>query len=523
MSPYMGPAVDQTTNENGLWFNRQIGGNRRYYFSIDGLLGQTYGTPQTLIGAPGVNLPAINPKTGKPYAGGPTGTGQFIQGTTTTTSDTTTAVGPSRTLSSSAATGTGTGTATGIGTGTSTGTSTDTGAAATAIFKSRSLGADFPIDPFVGGLRGTWGWTNPDRTGLQLSGFWLNQADSHFFSGTGLDYNQADAIRFASQFYNQERLRALSGIPLAGADTDGDGNQGVYQPFDIFYKVNLESQLMGANLDWFSAPIYEHNSITVSPIAGARFLNIRERLAFSGADSGLGYTVQGPVATEGGTAAGTTTGTTTGTTSATTQTTADPFSPITINADPLVPNIMQSQLDSSTQSYLAGPEAGLRFDIGGDRLKLVAQSKVGLLANNSNRKLSGFNIGDAYYVPPLRTTPVMPGIDSLRPTLADPRDTPAIREATKFSSTDSTTYLSVMFEQSIMAKAPLLQFVPILNKMSVFRAAEFQTGYTVIVVGDVQRAANTIDWQAYPVKPQLLDKRSSYVEGIYNFGVEWTY
>ena len=29
--------------------------------------------------------------------------------------------------------------------------------------------------------------------------------------------------------------------------------------------------------------------------------------------------------------------------------------------------------------------------------------------------------------------------------------------------------------------------------------------------------------QAYPVKPQLLDKRSSYVEGIYNFGVEWTY
>ena len=80
-----------------------------------------------------------------------------------------------------------------------------------------------------------------------------------------------------------------------------------------------------------------------------------------------------------------------------------------------------------------------------------------------------------------------------------------------------------MFEQSIMAKAPLLQCVPILNKMSVFRAAEFQTGYTVIVVGDVQRAANTIDWQAYPVKPQLLDKRSSYVEGIYNFGVEWTY
>ena len=465
VSPYMGPAVDQTTYEDGNWFNRQFTGNRKYYFSTEALIGQTQrGTSNTLIGAPGVNELPVFPGT----VANSLHSQQFFETVIATDNM------PNRTVT---ATG-------GGGNGASTGH--------IPIFVARTY-HDMPDPSQAGGVRSTFGWFNPDQSGFQASGFWLNNAQSTFFSGTGLPYNPIDAVNVNITGYNQHHLRAYSGLPLQGKDSDGDGFPGFVQPFDIYYRMKFETQLMGSNVDWYWSAIYDRSSVLIRPVGGARFLQLREKFTFDGSDSGLGYTIQGARAQAGGGNAATT---------------GAPYSPLILDPEFSIPNVMNSHLTSQSRSLLAGPEAGLRFDVGGDKFKIWTQSKFGLLANNTQRNLKGFNIGDAYYVANGRTTTVMP------------RNSP---DLTAFSSQNNSTWLSPMFEQSIFVKAPLFQYVPILSKARILNNAEFQVGYTLLVLGQIARPAQQIDWQAYPVNPRLQSERSTYTNGTFSFGVEWAY
>ncbi|MBM4075297.1 MAG: hypothetical protein FJ267_06600, partial [Planctomycetes bacterium] len=117
VSPFYGPAVDQTVYENGFWFNRQYSGNRQFFFSIDGLIGRSINSPRTIVGAAGVNE-------GENLPGAiiPVDNGQFRQEATE---------GNSLSRTVSATTGTGTG-----GGGGTAGTST------TPIFVKRRFGED---------------------------------------------------------------------------------------------------------------------------------------------------------------------------------------------------------------------------------------------------------------------------------------------------------------------------------------------------------------------------------------------
>ena len=464
VSPYMGPAMDQTTYEDGNWFNRQFTGNRKYYFSTEALIGSTQRGTSALIGAPGVNIIPVFP--GTPVS--PLHNQQFLETVAATNM-------PDRTV-----------TAVGGGGGANGGD--------IQIFVARNT-YEMPDPNQSGGVRATLGWFNPDQSGFQASGFWLGNAETSFFSGTGLPYDPTDAVNFAT--YNQHHLLALSGIPLQGADTDGDFRPGVVQPFDIYYSTQFQTQLGGANVDWYWSALYDRSSVLIRPVAGARFVQLQERFTFDGSDSGLGYTIQGARAQAGG--GGAAVG-------------GQVYSPLILDTAFSVPNVMDSHLASGSRSLLAGPEAGLRFDVGSDRFKIWTQSKVGLLANNTQRTLNGFNIGDAYYVANGRTTPVMP------------RNSP---ELTAFSSKDTSNWLSPMFEQSIYVKAPLFQFVPILKKAPLLNQAEFQAGYTLLVLGQIARPTQQINWQAYADDthrgPTLQSERSTYTNGTFSFGVEWAY
>ena len=472
VSPYMGPAMDQTTNENGTWFNRQFTGNRQYYFSTEALIGSTQRGSNALIGAPGVNILPVIP--GTPV--NPLHNQQFVE----TVNDPNQ---PNRTV-----------TAAGGGGGGGTGD--------IQIFAARHY-HNMPDPSQSSGVRATLGWFNPDQSGFQASGFWLNTSNSSYFSGTGLPYDILDAVNPLITNYNRSHLRAFSGIPLlqtytADHDSDDDGRPGVVQPFDIFYQTRFETQLLGSNVDWYWSSIYDRSSLMIRPLGGARFLQIREQFIFDGSDSGLGYTIQGARAQAGGgggAAAG-----------------GQVFSPLIIETAFSIPDVMNSNLTSRSQSLLAGPEAGLRFDMGSDKFKIWGQSKFGLLANNTQRKLSGFNIGDAYYVQNGRTTPVMP------------RDR---ADLTAFASQDTSTWLSPMFEQSIFLKSQLFQYVPVLNKARILNQADFQLGYTILVVGQVARPTEQIDWQAYVDDdhrgPLLKTERSTFTNSTISLGVEWAY
>lgn len=472
VSPYGGPLVDQTSNQNGLWFNRQITGNRKFFFTAEGLIGQTR-RPISFVGGPQVNtLPAdlapgvINPDLNQQFQ--ETAAGTSTLGT------------PDRQTIAAGGGGGGGGAAAGD----------------VSIFVGQSTGSI--ADPLsAGGFRGTWGWWNPDQSGFQASGFFMGPATATLFIG--------DPRGFDEDLYNNStigatallnHLHAFAGIPLNGADTDLNGLAGVVQPFDIYYRLQYQTQVGGFNADWYATPIFERPAFTVRPMYGARYLRVRENFGFDGADSGLGYTIGLPGAGGGGGGgAAATTGY---------------LSPVTLEALTTL-SIMQSMLSSSVTSEMAGPEAGLRFDIGGEKLKVWTQSKFGLLVNHSARNLSGFNIGDAYY-------PTLTGTIT-NPTVM-PRNAPA---STSFARQDAKTILSPMFEQSIFGKANLFKFVPVLKKSKILSGAEFQAGYSLILVGNMYRPSNTVDWQAYPGNPQLNDSRSTYFTGNYSMGVQWEY
>jgi hypothetical protein len=479
VSPYYGPPVDQTYNQGGLWFNRQIFGDRKFFFTAEGLVGFT-GRPNSYIGAQGVNTYPLNINPGVVY----TDNNQQFQETPAGTSTIGT---PDRETIATGGNGNGGNASTGD----------------IAVFTPQST-TQLQDRLNSAGLRGTWGWWNPDQSGFQVSGFYLSPANSTLFIGDprGFDANLYQNATFL-QTDLLTHLHAIAGIPLQGADTDHNGLPGVVQPFDIYYRLQFQTQVGGINADWYAAPIFERPAFQIRPMYGARYLRVRENFTFDGADSGLGYTIGIPSSNgNNGNGNGNNNNNGTGSTGW--------LSPVTLEALSTL-SVMQSLLSSSVTSELAGPEAGLRFDLGKDKFKIWTQSKFGLLMNYSSRNLSGYNIGDAYY-------PKTNG------TITDPTVMPRNASAnTRFAHQDANTALSPMFEQGIFGKAHLFQYVPVLKKSKILSEAEFQAGYTMILVGNMYRPSNTIDWLAYPASPQLNDTRSTFFTSNYSFGLTWEY
>jgi hypothetical protein len=473
IGPYYGPPLDETSNQGGLWFNRQVMGSRKFFFTLEGLVGTTR-RPANFVGDPQANTLPANLHPGVQFTDHNQQFFELPAGSSTIGT-------PSRSLFG-----------TGNGGGNGNNSITDF-----PIFLGQSTGS-ITDSLSAGGLRATWGWWNADQSGLQMSGFFLGPSAQSFLLG---DYRGFDEFLYNNQApeHQTSHLHAFAGLPLGGADTDQDGLPGVVAPYDIYYRLQYETQVGGANLDWYAAPIVERSAFTIRPAYGARYMAIRESFIFDAADSGLGYTINLPTSNTNGQGGNNNNGG------------FDGFlSPLVL--EPLVAaDPMQSYLISQVTTQLAGPEAGIRFDIGRERFKVFATSKFGLMANYSSRNISGFNIGDAFYASPTGTI--------LDPT-AMPRNNPA---ATRFARQDTNTALSPLFEQSIFGQARIFQFVPLLKRSRILSNAEFQVGYTVIVAGNVYRPSQDIDWQAYPVNPGLRDKRGTYVTGNYSFGVQWQY
>jgi hypothetical protein len=172
-----------------------------------------------------------------------------------------------------------------------------------------------------------------------------------------------------------------------------------------------------------------------------------------------------------------------------------------------VPDVFESALRSNTKAHLAGPEIGLRFDVGGDKFLVWTQSKFSLFANHSTREIDGFGIGRI-------TGAALPA-----PTTPTPND----RTLTAFHEQDTTTHVSPAFEQSIFLRAPILSHVPGIRKLKVFEEAQFQMGYTFLVMGAMYRPGNVIDWAGFPQFPQLNSEKTTYFVSTWSWGVEWMY
>ena len=72
-------------------------------------------------------------------------------------------------------------------------------------------------------------------------------------------------------------------------------------------------------------------------------------------------------------------------------------------------------------------------------------------------------------------------------------------------------------------RSPLLSYVPGIRKMKVFEQAQFQTGFTFLVVGAMYRPGNVIDWKGFPQFPELNSERTTWYMTTWSWGVEWNY
>ncbi len=398
------------------------------------------------------------------------------------------------------------------------------------------------------GLRLRAGFFNPDDSGLSLELLWSARDPNTWsvrtrsaINTTALNYSNLDFSGNDPRDYEATLLRVLNSptgflTDVAPLDLEEiiettlknlrglpvfDGSfAGTTIPFDLEFTIEHSAEQYGAVASWYATPIVRKKGLLVRPLVSVRYFNLGEQFRFRGRDSGLVYDNQ--------------------------QTLGDPLIPglklhpvpngLDDNTDGIIDNAGDSEagggagggaavdavqfdefkiavapytayLNAETRTHLAGPEVGLRYDLGSDHFKFWGQTKVALLANHETTRIEGDNIGAATKGDLLNPTP----------TNATPN---------KFSDKEDHNHVSPMFEQGIYMDAQLFHYVPVLNRISLFDEANFQLGYTVVVIGEVARPHESIKWLGNPSQglfPKVSTSRESWWTQYWNFGLGWTY
>lgn len=311
------------------------------------------------------------------------------------------------------------------------------------------------------GLRGRWAVINADDSRLDTDLWWVGQTDNEWRP-------QVLPISPTPDTPVEQRL-----FPRGAVVYDNGSVAGTRALFDLEYRLGYKAGAWGSNIDWAPNAFFDRGWIKVRSLYGLTFLKIQEEFDFQGVQSGLSYTVDP------------TTGTISGVV-------------VPTDFNPVVTDIY-----SRANSYLAGPEMGIRYDMGGSKFKIWGVTKVAIAANAEHIQIGGNNAYDIYsgYVPPTPT--------STNPT------------PNAFVTQQSHVHVSPIFQQQIFAESHIFQFVPYLNKTSLFKDANFRFGYNFLLVGEVIRPASAIGWRQ--PTPIIDYHRSRWEQGAYSFGVDWKY
>jgi hypothetical protein len=497
ISPY-GPVIDQHYTKNGFWFNRIVSGQSRYFATMEALITRTGAPPHAILGEQGVNDVPPELILDGILTDGITGTrtGQFVE-----TDPGSRPNNPDRNIDV-------------------TNNQTDS---FVSVFDPKNAGI-LQQKIGSGGLRGSMGWWNPDQSGFMLQGFWQSDARSQFQAGDNTLPEQLITARtpdLIALAIIKIRPYPLLGLALPGDDRDADGLDGVVVPYDLYVDLQYVSSVYGGNLDWYFTPTYDGDYFKIRPLAGARVMTVNELFSFDAGDSNLGYTLSPPVIVGGGGGGNQ-------------DTNPRDLAPSDLDDPPYaIPSAtgpgspIQSYLMSRTEGFFAGPEVGLRFDIGGDKFKVFLQSKFGLLAYQATRKISGFNIGDHYNIINDAVLATNSGLPLDPDTDGDGIPDNPLRSAgitgSTFEETRRSTQVAPMFEQGIFFEAPVLGYVPIIKKLPAFEQAQFQVGYTFMVLGAVYRPTEQIAWRQFPDFPTFERDKSKFYTQNLSLGVHWDY
>lgn len=471
---------DQYRNSRGLWFEELLYKHRDFYAGVDAIYGFSKGEGNTLIGAPTVPLdpitngpvgytPPPDPTSGLPGSGGPNGTTGGA------------GPGPSTVLVAR-------GVYPYVVMQPAPGTPPLLFTEQNDVFPIRNHNILGNVQNAGVGVR--WGFDDADGMGLMMSGFYLGENNQVFQMGTDVINGVPVTPAMVTATGGQILLTKNGALPTNnGLDPNIPGWVGPIgstQKYDIMFRVERRQEAAGAGLAYYMSPLFKSSGAMLRPFVGGRYMYLNESFGFTGVDSGFGYEIEGITGTTGGT---------------NTQPTFRP-DPATLFQSY---DQFTATLNSSVQTHLAGPEVGLRYDLGtGDGFKVWGATTAGLMANSSKLTLNGNNIGE------VENTRFDYGINMLE-------------EDARFSSKANHGRVSALFEQTIAIDSRIFEALPFTNEVPVLNTAIFHFGYTFTAIGAVNRPLDVVNWNGFPLTPTLNDNTQTFVLHRFNFGLEWKY
>ncbi len=438
ISPFENRFVEHT-NEGGLWFLRKNNSSRRYFTNVDYRFAHYERPTSTKVGS--IIAPQTNTAAGVATEFLPVDTGVLYDSF----------------LGNFHGLGGGT---TGGGTGT---TQNQTGGSVSNVaVNERHLQSR----PAVNGFKIDFGFQEPTGDGMIFSGWYTPQA--HWLYSRGFNATPQEIANRTESALGKP-LVITNALPLNDGIPDGVNGtiNGTYVTYDRLFQLDYQTVAGGGDMNWLFTPFWKDDWYQFAPTAGMQFLYIGEEFMLNAADSGGTVTFNVPPGLENPTSfvAGT------------------PF---------------ESQIVSKVNSFLFGPQVGLRFQVGGDNLKLIGHSNFGLAMNHQRLELSSFGVGDP-----------ASGFFS---------------QTARFHEKQEHTLLSPITSHEVSFQAHVFQYIPLIRKVHFLSEANFRIGYQIQAAYNVQRPNRTVQYNGFPLIPAIrTDQETSWYVQSYNFGVNWNY
>jgi hypothetical protein len=372
------------------------------------------------------------------------------------------------------------------------------------------------------GFRLRTGFFNGDGTGWSIEGWWSSKSNDRFqvgkdnihgipitqdmIAGVPLDLLPPDALpdvfddgTNAGWFIPFAKIGGLPLIDNSGIydqisgtfSTVGRGFTGSTQKYDLMYRLDYSAQAWGGNVTYYLGNILKRDSMQVKSFVSGRYLNITEGFAFTGLDSGFHYAVE----IDDGT-----------------------FRPDGEVVGPLYP-LFRSYLESNVTSQLAGPELGLRGDIGHNgTVNLWWQAAFGLMANTERLRVKGNNIGNAHLFNTNFGDPATIGDESGFGTIFGPAFDMFAND-NSFNDVETHTHVSPVLSLGINAELDIFDALPVTRKLSLFDAAKLSIGYNLLFVGQLARPGESVRWRGFPEFPSVLVRRDTWDTQQFNIGL----
>lgn len=304
-------------------------------------------------------------------------------------------------------------------------------------------------DQFEMGMNLRAGYWNPDETGLYANGWWGHESKNRaWFGNPGATPSTTDLLSTGNP-----------GLTLSDESVGGFGSN-TNGAYDLTVVIDYRTEAFGADTMWLESPIVRKGAFSVRPMFGLRYMGLRESMSFLGKASGVAV----GDGEEGG------------------------EEPVEL-ADPYT-----AFLQSSVKTQMAGPQAGLMWDVGGERFKIISETKLAVMGAYEAVQLKGYGLGNG--------------------------ERSEYNPKNSFNRRDEHGHIVPLIEQTITAEAALLSYVPVVNKMPIFDRARFRIGYQYTIAWNIARP-DSIDYYSPPVNPRFRYDRTTFWLSSLNLGLAW--